>query len=297
MTARLVWLAVASLIALQPAAPGTPQAVVDELLATDREFAARAVSVDVIAALTPMFDYDVVLYGPGGPVTGKVAADASLRSNADNAKSRLRWSPIRGGVSADAQHGFTAGYMTLTNPAGEQVPLKYLAYWIKGPAGWRVAVYKRMRSPQAPASVDLMPASLPSKLVPVRNDPQANGTLVAGLRQAEQSFSDAAQKIGLGPAFAQFGSADAINLGPGPAMIVGAANIGKSIGADSPDPVSPVVWSADRAIVASSGDFGVTMGTIRQKAPGADGKPVPGAPFFTIWRRADAKSPWRYIAE
>jgi hypothetical protein len=58
-----------------------------------------------------------------------------------------------------------------------------------------------------------------------------------------------------------------------------------------------VVWSADRAIVATSGDLGVTLGTIRQKAPGADGKTPPGAPFFTIWRRADAKSPWRYIAE
>ncbi len=255
-------------------------------------------SVGVIAALTPMFADDVTMFVPGGPpVEGKAAAEAALRASADNVKSRVRWSPIRGGVSADGQHGFTVGYMTLTNPAGETVPLKYLAYWIRTSAGWRVAVYRRSRSPQAPPSVDLMPASLPSKLVPVQKDPQAMVTLVADLKQAEQSFSDTAQKIGLGPAFARFGSADAINLGRNATVVVGAEAIGKAIGGDVPDPVSPVVWSADRAIVATSGDLGVTLGTIRPKAPGPDGKPVPGAPFFTIWRRADAKSPWRYIAE
>lgn len=280
------------------AVPATPQAAVDELLSADRGFATRAVSVSVVAALVPMFADNVTLFVPGGPpVEGKAAAEAALRENADNAKSRVRWSPIRGGVSADAQHGFTVGYMTLTTPAGENVPLKYLAYWIKTPSGWRVAVYRRSRSPQGPPSVNLLPASLPSRLVPVQKDPQAMVTLVADLKQAEQSFSDAAQQIGLGPAFARFGSADAINLGRGGSVLVGAEAIGKAIGGDAPEPVSPVVWSADRAIVASSGDLGVTMGTIRQKAPGPDGKPVPGAPFFTIWRRADAKAPWRYIAE
>jgi ketosteroid isomerase-like protein len=281
----------------QPA-PATPQAAVDELLSTDRGFATKAVSVGVVAALLPMFADNVALFVPGGPpVQGKAAAEAALRENADNAKSRVRWAPIRGGVSADAQHGFTVGYMTLTTAAGENVPLKYLAYWIKTPSGWRVAVYRRSRSPQGPPSVDLMPASLPSKLVPVQKDPQAMVTLVADLKQAEQSFSDAAQQIGLGPAFAKFGSADAINLGRGATVIVGAEAIGKAIGGDAPDPVSPVVWSADRAIVATSGDLGVTLGTIRPKAAGPDGKPGPGVPFFTIWRRADPKAPWRYIAE
>jgi ketosteroid isomerase-like protein len=280
------------------AAPATPQAAVDELLAADRGYAAKAMSVSVIAALVPMFADDVAMFVPGGPPTAdKAAAEAALRGNADNVKSRIRWTPVRGGVSADAQHGFTVGYMTLTNPAGENIPLKYLAYWIKTPAGWRVAVYRRSRAPQAPPSIDLMPASLPSKLVPVRTEPQALVTLVADLKQAEQSFSDAAQQIGLGPAFAKFGSTDAINLGRGPVIVVGADAIGKAIGADSPEPVSPVVWSAERAIVASSGDLGVTLGVIRQKAPNPDGKTPPGAPFFTIWRKADAKSPWRYIAE
>jgi hypothetical protein len=39
----------------------------------------------------------------------------------------------------------------------------------------------------------------------------------------------------------------------------------------------------------------VTFGYIRQNAASA-GQPS-AFPFFTIWRRADASAPWRYIAE
>jgi len=67
-------------------------------------------------------------------------------------------------------------------------------------------------------------------------------------------------------------------------------------------PPLPVVlnlgWGADvRTIVAASGDFGVTIGHIVPNAPGADGKPQPGRPFFTIWNRANPAATWRYIAE
>ena len=36
---------------------------------------------------------------------------------------------------------------------------------------------------------------------------------------------------------------------------------------------------------------------VRASLAGADGKPQPGRPFFTIWRRDSVKDPWRYIAE
>lgn len=49
------------------------------------------------------------------------------------------------------------------------------------------------------------------------------------------------------------------------------------------------------SIVASSGDFGVTIGLIRPDAPAA-GQPA-AFPFFTIWRRPGVDAPWRYIAE
>jgi hypothetical protein len=49
-------------------------------------------------------------------------------------------------------------------------------------------------------------------------------------------------------------------------------------------------------IVASSGDLGVTMGTIRQNGTPRAGQPS-SVPFITIWRRASPAEQWRYVAE
>jgi hypothetical protein len=119
------------------------------------------------------------------------------------------------------------------------------------------------------------------------------------LEAAERAFSDEAQKIGLGPAFAKHGSSDAVNVGPrtSPTFVVSAAEIGKSIGAGAPVPTSPVKWAPDEgSIVASSGDLGVTFGYIRQNDPPQKGQTAP-VPFITVWRRASPTAPWRYIAE
>jgi hypothetical protein len=113
---------------------------------------------------------------------------------------------------------------------------------------------------------------------------------------AEKAFSDEAQKIGIGAAFAKHGSADAMNMGgpKEPGFVIGAEAIGRAVGAGNPPDGSSVEWSADRVLVASSGDFGVTFGMIRFHKP-EPGRPA-AVPFFTIWRR-DGAGPWRYIAE
>ena len=79
-------------------------------------------------------------------------------------------------------------------------------------------------------------------------------------------------------------------------FVIGNVLIGRNIGEGSPTDSSPVFWSADEAIVASSGDLGVTFGLIRSQAqPGAAGPPPPPQPFFTIWRKVNGV--WKYIAE
>lgn len=140
---------------------------------------------------------------------------------------------------------------------------------------------------------------MPETLVTPTADRARLTAIEQGLMAAEKAFSDEAQKIGLGPAFVRFGSADAMNMG-GPndaAFVIGSEAIGKAVGAGQPATGSSVNWSADSVIVASSGDLGVTFGYIRPNAPaGTSPSPAP-IPFFTIWRRANATSPWRYIAE
>jgi hypothetical protein len=79
-------------------------------------------------------------------------------------------------------------------------------------------------------------------------------------------------------------------------FVLGAEAIGRAVSVGSPPTGSQVSWAPDRVIVASSGDLGVTVGTIRPNAPAA-GAAAAGIPFFTIWRRANSSAPWRYVAE
>jgi hypothetical protein len=148
-------------------------------------------------------------------------------------------------------------------------------------------------------SVSMMAPSLPDRWVAPSEDEGATANHQASLIAAERAFSDRAQVIGLGAAFVENGRADAVNMGGRTAasFVVGAEAIGQSVGAGAPQPTSPVSWSADRAIVASSGDLGVTFGVIRPNAPPENASGPTGFPFFTIWRRAGPGDRWRYIAE
>ena len=280
----------------------TPQSLADELLAADRAFAANAERVGAIEAIGAMLDDSVIMQIPGPTFArGKSAALASLRANPINTGAKISWTPIRVGISADRRHGFSFGYMTLLRADSIKTPLKYLAYWIKTPAGWRVAAYKRRPRPAGEVSMALMAPSLPDKLVLAPGDfDDAVKRHRASLVAAEKEFSDAAQTMGIGPAFERFGRrADAMNMG-GPtdtAFVISSPAIGRSIGRGSPGGGSPVSWASDYdAIVASSGDLGVTFGFIRSNTPAAAGQQPQVFPFFTIWRR-EPGGRWLYIAE
>ena len=291
----LRYLVLAFLIAVQ--VPLSPATAVEELLQADRASAAAAAGKDAITGLSAMFADDVIAGVPGGRfVDDRNKLVEALKSNPDNATSRLEWSPIRGGVSADGLHGFTFGYMTMYKADGTRLPWKYLAYWIKGANGWRVAAYRRRPRPEGVVSTTMLPPSLPVRMVPPSTDGTAIETFRKSLAAAEQAFSDEAQKIGLSGAFTKYGHADAVNMG-GPKdveFVVGSANIGRSVGEGSPNDSSPLMWGPDhKVIVASSGDLGITFGYIRSTTK----TDQPPAPFFTIWRRASPSDPWRYIAE
>lgn len=277
------------------AAARSPQQVADELLAADRAFAAAAANVDAITALSSQFHDEVAMPLPNGSFArGRAAAIAALQASPANATARVEWTPVRVGVSADGQHGFSFGFTTLRPSEGPARLGKYLSYWVRTPQGWRVAAYKRAPRPEGEVATALMAPSLPSRLVAPISDPAVLQTQREGLRAAEQAFSDEAQRIGLSPAFRANGSDDAMNMGASAGFTIGARAIGESIGSEAPP--SPVFWGADDALVASSGDLGVTFGLIRPNGPVPQGRPA-AIPFFTIWRRSGADGRWRYIAE
>jgi ketosteroid isomerase-like protein len=221
----------------------------------------------------------------------------ALRANPLNATSHAEWTPIRAGISADGEHGFTFGYMTTRRADGTVTPGKYLAYWVKGADGWRVAVYRNRARAEGDVSMALLPPTLPT-LMAARGTAGDVERHRASLDAAERAFSNEAQAIGLDAAFTKFGTADAVNMGgPATGFVTGAAAIGKAVSEGEPATGSSVKWAPERVIVASSGDLGVTIGTIHPNQPPSDGSPAPRYPFFTIWHRAHPNAPWRYIAE
>ena len=286
---------VAALLIPVPSQAQTPSAVAGELLAADRAFSAAAKDKAVPAALLAMFRPDVTMTSPSGFVTGTEQVKAALLGNPANATSRAEWTPLRAGISADGTQGFTFGLMSLRLPDGTVRPAKYMAYWIKGAEGWRVAAYKRGVAGPGEAPRTVMAPSLPTAMIKASTDSATIDAHVTSLKAAEQAFSDEAQKIGIGPAFVKWGRDDAVNMGAPnqPGFTVGAAAIGGAGAGDAPAQAGPsLIWNAERAIVASSGDLGVTFGHIKI----SDGRRPPQA-FFTIWRRDSPTSPWRYIAE
>lgn len=275
-------------------------AVALELLAADRAFSTAAGNTDTVNGLAAMFTDDVLVPTGGRFVRTRAEAIEALRSNPFNLQSRAEWTPIRAGVSADGQHGFTFGYMTLTGQDGTRQALKYLAYWVRRPEGWRVAVYKRVPRADGEISLDTLPHVLPARMVAPTTDAARIEADRRSLRDAEQSFSDDAQRIGTGAAFTRYGTEEsAIIVGPQPHFIIGAEAIGRNNNANAAaagvTTGSAVNWNADDVLVASSGDLGVSWGMIRRNVP-REGQPN-AFPFFTIWRRASPEAPWRYIAE
>jgi len=285
-----------------PAGPAdaAPQAIVEELLATDHAFAAASAKTDVVAGLSAMFAADVAMPIPGSKLsTSAIEAVDALRSNPDNAKSRTEWVPVRGGISADGQQGYTWGYMTLYKPDGTVVPLKYLSYWVKRPEGWRVVAYKRRPRPAGDVSLAAVAPTLPARMVAPSTDTAVIDRFRSSLDATERAFSADSKIIGLGVAFARYGSADAVNMGGSDdaGFIVGAEAIGRFVSEGKPAEPGTLSWAPDRTIVASSGDLGVTIGLIREHAPSTDANAPTVFPFFTVWHRANPQDPWRYIAE
>lgn len=286
--------------ALAPRAAPDPSAAAAELLAADRAFAAAAERTDPAAGLAPMLAPTVVMRVPGGFARGRDSALAAIRASPATGATgaRIGWTPIRVGVSADGRQGFTLGYTTVHGADSSTTPGKYLTYWVKGSDGWRAAVYGRGRA-SAPASADPVPPLLPGHAVAPSDDSTRMARYRQSLDTSERAFSRDAQQIGLRQAFVRYGSPDAMNMGGAArsAFVVGPDSIGAVVGEGEPASGSSVSWAPDQGvIVASSGDLGVTIGTIVVNQPDSTGHQQT-FPFFTVWHRASPEEAWRYVAE
>jgi type II secretory pathway pseudopilin PulG len=294
---RLVLAALtAAFLLAGPAAARSAQANVEALLAADRAFSAAAARAPSAAdGLGAMFDADIVAPFPGrGLIVGRDPVIAGLRAAPGFGDRGVSWAPVRGGISADGSQGFTFGFLSLAGGDPTRRDRKYLAYWVHRPQGWRVVAWRATPRQPGAVSTAMMAPSLPGFAARERRNAALMDANRAGLAAAEHAFSDRAQQVGLRVAFREFGREDAMNMYRGAGFDLGLDAVTGNF--DAAETVSPVSWSTEHAFVASSGDLGVSIGTIRPNHPGADGR-TDSFPFFTVWRRDGPNAPWRYIAE
>jgi len=247
-----------------------------------------------IQSLAKSFDENVVMFAVPVPgfAHGKTEAIGRLEKALGSPEAVLSWKPLRSGISADGKHGFTFGYTEAKVGADTKLG-KYVAYWLRRDDGWHIALFKLAPRGPGPISTAALPPSEPDPSIWPARASQPIDAVRASLAARESAFSDAAQSIGLGPAFAQFGSGDAVNIGGDPEFTIGNKAIGDLHGSGP----SPLNWAADGGVmVAGSGDLGVTWGMLHRNGETPPGR-LREIPFFTIWRKASPDSPWLYVAE
>lgn len=305
----LVVASIATLAACRTATPSsaapvqsgarTPARIADELLAAERGYAKAAASRVMRDGLGAMFTDGVLMPAPRGVIlAGKAPVLAALSATADST-ARITWTPIRVGLAADGEHGFTVGFMFATRPDGTKAQYKYLSFWVRDGGTWKVSGWRRRAMDMVAVDSTMLSPLLPERLVAPVRDRVTLAQHLASVRGAEQGFSDTAQRIGVGAAFVVMGNETSVNVGlpTDGRFIVGSPAIARLVAGGQPlDAPSTIVWGADTAVVSSSGDLGMTFGVIRPKAAPA-GPALAGSSFLTIWRKAGPGAPWRYVAE
>jgi hypothetical protein len=287
-------LLLALVVIAAPAAAKSPKAALDELLAADRAFSAESAKSDPVAGITAMLDDEAAMPLPGkGIVSGKAAVTEAFTASPAFKEGHVSWAPVRGGISADGTQGFTYGFLAVGSGDPAKRNRKYLAYWVKRPTGWRVVAYRQIPREAGEVSTSMFDPALPGFAAKARDDARLIAANQASLAAAEKAFSDRAQIIGLKQAFGEYGRPDAMNMYAGAGFAYGLDAVVANFKEEGPATIN---WGTDKSFVASSGDLGVSIGTIRPNTPPKAGEPA-GFPFFTVWKRDKPGAPWRYIAE
>ena len=215
-------------------------------------------------------------------VRGRDAAAAALRTS-PFAETRLKLEPVRVDVSADGRSGYTYGGATRF-AADSASPARYIAYWTREGADWKIAAFHFNLSPEpvTPPPAGFFPAPAATGISHVEADVAA---ALRQIMQADRDFAALATAQNPGVAFATFAAPDGALLGGeyGPEAIRAAFAGGGGT----------LEWGPVAGAMAATGDLGYTVGTAVRR--GADGR-VGYTKYLTVWRR-QPNGEWRWVVD
>ena len=253
------------------------EGALDDALASDRAFAARAGEVGTQAAFQEYLAPDGVLFRP----TAVLGLD--WLASHDEATGRLDWSPGTGRASCDGQLAVTLGPWTYRQDTLVATGI-YLTIWRRGPEGrWTVVLDH---------GIDVPAAALgPLSPLPAGEVPCAGTAAAPDLAHAEDDYDALLTRKGPGAALRRAASATALALRDGhvPAPVV----------ADWPSDDQAFAGARvvmTRGVASTPGsDLGYTWGELASATKRKGGPSQVRAVYVRVWVREGRE--WRVLLD
>ena len=249
------------------------------------------------SGLGSLLTKDVVYLRGGLPLLrGRGAAVAVAAAESIGSTTTVRWQPVRAEASEDGRSGYSYGFTIFSTAERSGAPAvrvdRYIAFWRKEDAGWRVAAYAETYG-TPPTALSLPPTAQFSVIPDVPMSPR-DGAL-EDMRAADTAFSLDAATHGTGRAFGRYAAPDAqVFSGPGE-FISGPEAIMQSFGPAASG--NTLAWHPLAGEVAKSGDLGFTVGNAVHTSRRDDGTSQIGySKYLTVWKR-QRDGNWRYVVD
>ncbi|CAN5133454.1 hypothetical protein BH09GEM1_BH09GEM1_13890 [soil metagenome] len=275
--------------------PPEAEAAHDELLNADITRGDAVRQKGLVEGFAGAFAEDAVYLRGGLPILrGERAIRAVVSAEPATAGLSVRWQPVRAEVSRDRSSGYTYGY-TIVGTGGAEATLRvdrYIAFWRRGPAGWRIVGYaETYGAPPAPVALPLPSAD--GVLADVAMS--ATRAPVDPLRAADVAFARDAERLGAGEAFGRYAAPDAQMFSTAGEFITGPEAITASFGQSSSS--SSFTWQPVHGEISAAGDLGFTVGNAIVKVERQDGAAVVRySKYLTVWKR-QRDGAWKYVVD
>jgi ketosteroid isomerase-like protein len=268
----------------------------DALLRSDLSRADSVAHLGYAAGLAAVLANDVVYLRGGLPlVRGREAAVAIAVAESIGSATTVRWQPVRAEASGDGRSGYTYGYTiySTAQPGSPAVKIdRYIAFWRREEAGWRITAYAETYG--APPAAMTLPPAARRAVLPDLPMPPARGALEA-VRSADVEFSKQATVLGTGEAFRRFAAEDAQVFSAPGEFISGPDAIMRSFAPAASG--NSLVWHPVAGEVSRAGDLGFTVGNAVFTGHREDGGAQVGySKYLTVWRKQHDGS-WRYVVD
>jgi ketosteroid isomerase-like protein len=114
---------------------------------------------------------------------------------------------------------------------------------------------------------------------------------------ADKDFCATEQQQGMAKALEKYYAADVVAIMPNSPVAIGKDAVLKQITAQKMDSFNKLVWSADAAVVASSGDLGYSWGHYQMKDKTKEGSDtIYYGVYATVWKK-QADGSWKAVLD